>query len=82
MSIPDEGMSGLNGPLPCDQAAETEALDILKGAEVERSALLKVKTTTPSGGNGSTGDDKAISPDVADTKPVADMAPADRKSVV
>lgn len=25
----------------CGQAAETEALDILKGAEIERSALLK-----------------------------------------
>lgn len=73
-------MFGLNGRLPCDQAAETEALDILKGAEVERSALLKVKTTASSGDNGSTGD-KAISPDVVDTKSVADKAPANTTSV-
>lgn len=32
---------------PVSQAAETEALDILKEAEVERSALLKATKTVP-----------------------------------
>ena len=32
---------------PILQAAETEALDIVKGAEVERAALLKASETAP-----------------------------------
>ena len=58
------------------KAAETEALDILKGAEVERSALLKGSKSKPASFS-SVGDEMdkiSIEPAArADTKPAQEM---------